>query len=156
MAKPKILQQLNAEQESKILLASDPSANMEAATKNYVDNSGGTFYAIVGSTSFEEINEALNKEKAVKAVYQDIFIGNLFYTSLYSSTLEQAHFFSFISIDGEICITCTPTGWSEATSLINLLPHSINERTYRPILVSTSEPTSSDGQVGDIWLVYEA
>lgn len=37
MAKPKILQQLNAEQESKILLASNPNQEMEAATKDYVD-----------------------------------------------------------------------------------------------------------------------
>lgn len=350
MSKPKILQQLNAEQESKILLASDPIANMEAATKNYVDNSGGTFYATVGSTSFEEIDEALNKEKAVKAIYQDSLIGNLFHTShfltpstptiqgytdlvgissdgnqyidteykansntrivvdfimtsaaakhvfggreafqdnsflvcwennfdycvqvnnscfnggtftaldtrhtidmtattfkvdgvttatysvdaftnasnlylfacsnsdiptenmtgvMYSckiydngtlvrdfipvtqdstgkngfydkvnnkfyadvaggnfgavnnstANLEQGHYFNFINNDSEVYIACTPTGWSEANSLINLLSHSIDERTYRPILVSTSEPTSSDGQTGDIWLVYEA
>lgn len=350
MAKPKILQQLNAEKESKILLASNPIVNMEAATKQYVDNSGGTFYATVGSTSFNEISEALNKEKAVKAIYQDSAIGNLFYTSnflepsaptvqgytdlagissdgnqyidtgykansntrivvdfimtsaaakhvfggregfqnnsflvcwennfdycvqvgnscfnggtftaldarhtidmtattfkvdgattatysvdaftnasnlylfacsnsdiptenmigvMYSckiydnnnlvrdfipvtqdstgkngfydkvngvfysdiaggnfgavsasvTNIAQGHYFNFINETGETYMICTPTGWSEMGLLSDLFTHSITERTYRPILVSTSEPTSSNGQTGDIWLVYEA
>lgn len=92
MAKPKILQQLNAEKASKILLASDPTQNMEAASKQYVDNNSKT------TTTF---TNAIQLSQAQ--------------TSITSST-----------------------------------------RYYRPILVSTSEPTSNDGNIGDIWFVYEA
>ena len=38
MSKPKIISQLNGEETSKILLASDPTVNMEASTKQYIDN----------------------------------------------------------------------------------------------------------------------
>lgn len=38
MAKPKIIQQLDGEIAVKILLENDPNQNLEAATKQYVDN----------------------------------------------------------------------------------------------------------------------
>lgn len=87
MAKPKILQQLNAEKTSAILLASDPSQNMHAATKQYVDD-------ITNGTTFT---------------------GEIKANGASSLTTGQA----------------------------------------RNIYCSTSEPTASDGNVGDIWIVYE-
>ena len=71
--------------------------------------------------------------------------GNFGAVSASVANVSQEHCFNFIDDAGETYITCTPTGWSEVGSLSDLFTHSITERTYRPILVSTSEPTSSDG-----------
>ena len=34
-------------------------------------------------------------------------------------------------------------------------PISASTRYLRPILISTAEPTASDGNIGDIWIQYE-
>ena len=34
-------------------------------------------------------------------------------------------------------------------------PISASVRYLRPILISTAEPTASDGNIGDIWIQYE-
>lgn len=105
MAKPKILQQLNAEKESKILLASNPTVNMEAATKTYVDTKDATTKTYVDT-------KVTNVAKTTGATFTGTIVANG------ASTLTT----------GQV----------------------------RNIYCSTSEPTSSYGQIGDIWLVYEA
>lgn len=35
-------------------------------------------------------------------------------------------------------------------------PITASVKYLRPILVSTNEPTASDGNIGDIWIQYEA
>ena len=35
------------------------------------------------------------------------------------------------------------------------IPISASTRYLRPILISTAEPTASDGNIGDIWIQYE-
>ena len=170
MAKPKILQQLNAEKESKILLASDPTQNMEAASKQYVDNSGGTFYAIYGTTTYNEIVNAYNSGKSIFCYNQSMecIVPLINPSTEYGFTF--GYFFSF-GITPKTSFTCKPNGtWSTSsssdmqgfntldpcTSTTTNIPISSSTKYFRPILISTNEPTSNDGNVGDIWFVYEA
>lgn len=175
MAKPKILQQLNAEASSQILLKTDPDVAMEAATKQYVDNSGGIFYAIYGTTTYDEIVEAFNQGKGIKALYSDttsyVYIYDLITRPTGSNTLyfaannayitqnlsAQRYYFSInsSSVWSQSYEAYYQTGSSLYTSGSQTpISSSSITRYYRPILVSQHEPTSSDGKVGDIWVVY--
>lgn len=53
-------------------------------------------------------------------------------------------------VSGAIKINNTPIEYTG-----NNTPISDTERYYRPILVSTSEPTDDQGQNGDIWVIIE-
>ena len=177
MAKPKILQQLNAEASSQILLKENPDVAMEAATKQYVDNSGGVFWAEYNVTTFDQLKEAYTQGKTIQVLYQNkiyLFTG-----------YEEANKFTFTYVytnhsRGAIMqsITCKSSGWNMWD--INKLAHvgsSGNSGTIgyntefsisafmngasditlgqaRNITASLSAPTSTDGRVGDIWVVY--
>ena len=175
MAKPKILQQLNAETSSQILLKEDPDVAMEAATKQYVDNSGGIFYATYGTTTYAEIVEAFNKGKGVKALYSDtssyVYIfdlvtrptgSNLLYFAanngdiIDGTNLNTAKYYVYINSSNTWGVsnkkyTSTSGTISKSSGTTTL---SSSTRYYRPILTSLQAPTSADGQVGDIWIVY--
>lgn len=173
MAKPKILQQLNAEASSQILLKEDPDVAMEAATKQYVDNSGGIFYATYGTTTYAEIVEAFNKGKGVKVLYSNtssyVYIFDLVTRPTGSNTLYFAANNTDLNIsnlnEGKqyVYINSSST-WNISSSRYTYTSGSLyssgttslssSTRYYRPILTSTSAPASSDGQVGDIWIQY--
>lgn len=174
MAKPKILQQLNAEASSQILLKEDPDVAMEAATKQYVDNSGGIFYATYGTTTYAEIVEAFNKGKGVKALYSDtssyVYIFDLVTRPTGSNTLyfaanngDTANGDNLNAEKYYIYINSSNT-WSISNKRYNYTSSSLytsgttslssSTRYYRPILTSLQAPTSADGRVGDIWVVY--
>lgn len=174
MSKPKILQQLNAEASSQILLKTDPDVAMEAATKQYVDNSGGIFYAIYGTTTYDEIVEAFNQGKGVKALYSNtssyIYIFDLVTRPTGSNTLYFAANNTNLDVSDlgaikyYIYITST-NAWSTGRTYYNNISSSLQQtsattplssgvRYHRPILTSTNPPSSTDGRVGDIWVVY--
>lgn len=175
MAKPKILQQLNAETSSQILLKEDPDVAMEAATKQYVDNSGGVFYATYGTTTYAEIVEAFNKGKGVKALYSSassyIYIFDLVTRPIGSNTLyfaanngdadsgsnlNASKYYLYINSSNTWQISSASYSYTSGTLYKNSGSTTLSSSTryYRPILTSTSAPTSSDGQVGDIWIQY--
>lgn len=107
MAKPKIISQLSGETSCDILLATAPSANMDATTKTYVDT------------------KASSSETAANT-----------YT------------------DSKTANTAKTTGATFTGALVANGASTLTTGQARNIYCSTSEPTSSDGQIGDIWLVY--
>lgn len=155
-----------------ITLANDPTDNMQAATKQYVDNNGGTFQAIHGITTYEEIVEAYNQGKII-TLYYDAHPTKIFdlttiptgSNTLYfkqkeynnNGTATTYNYYQYIDsssnwstnnwvhIPGNVA---TPLYYSSETTL------SSSKGYYRPIRISTSAPTSSDGSVGDIWIQY--
>ena len=174
MAKPKILQQLNAETPSQILLKEDPDVAMEAATKQYVDNSGGIFYATYGTTTYAEIVEAFNKGKGVKVLYSNtssyVYIfdlvtrptgSNTLYFAANNGDLNVANLNGgkqYVYINSSNSWNVSSSGYTYTSGTLyksfGSTTLSSSTRYYRPILTSLQAPTSADGQVGDIWVVY--
>ena len=154
-----------------ITLTADPTANMQAATKQYVDNNGGTFQAIHGTTTYEEIVEAYNQGKIITLYHNDYsdYIFDLTTIPKNSNLLYFRHRnysnFSYATTYNYYCTIDSSSSWSPiyvtlpsqvTTSLYRNgqtdLSSSIGY--YRPIRVSTSAPTASDGNIGDIWIQY--
>lgn len=148
----------------------DPTETDQVATKNYVDNNGGTFYATYGTTTYADVVAAYNAGKTVKALYSDtssyIYIFDLVTRPTGNNTLYfTAHPYNTYANTYDITLQLTSaSAWSvvsssRRTSVSNPLQYNgtttINTNPYyRPIRVSTSAPTSSDGNVGDIWIQY--
>lgn len=178
MAKPKILQQLNAETSSQILLKEDPDVAMEAATKQYVDNSGGVVHMsnVDGiMLTYDQIVEEYNKGKIIKLHYYDDAMFTYTTYELYSYLyyegqplyfLAQEQFLSDNLANLKKVFVIYPSNewetiyynyqYTSGTLYKNggNTPISSSTRYYRPILTSLQAPTSTDGQVGDIWIVY--
>lgn len=155
-----------------------------SASKEYVDNNGGTFEAEYGVTTYEEIVEAFNQGKVITCngnnrLSQDFLDlgGGLFSLGTYPTGTNTLYFY-----DNEVAATnCdyantivvyisinSDSNWSYDYKYINKLSNALylqltptpfyesdTKRYYRPIICSTSEPTASDGNVGDIWIQYE-
>lgn len=160
----------------KIILSGlgDPVNSSDAATKNYVDgaleNAGGTFYATYGTTTYAQVVAAYNAGKTVKALYKDtssfVYIFDLVTRPTGNNTLYfTAHPYNANANVYDITLQLTSaSAWSvvsssRRTSVSNPLQYngttSIDKTPYyRPIRVSTSAPTSTDGNVGDIWIQY--
>ena len=146
-----------------LILSADPDQNLEAATKQYVDNNGGAFFAIYESTSWQEVNEAYEKGKTIWCIYQNYFCP-------FTEASSQDIFFKVPHIGREIDRECyirlnSNNEWSYSDGPSNSyfsqpvesqsnIPISNTHSYYRPILISTSAPTASDGNVGDIWIQY--
>lgn len=169
MAKPKILQQLNAEASSQILLKEDPDVAMEAATKQYVDNSGGIFWAEYGVTTYEEVVSAFNQGKMIVAhmssnptqIFDLVTAPNnnntLYFAVRNKSTpiglsARYVIYVNYASSWG----ASNNTNYDAANAIRCHIDTKItaSEGYYRPIRVSLNPPTSTDGRVGDIWVVY--
>lgn len=154
---------------------SNPVNSTDVATKGYVDktleNAGGTFYATYGTTTYADVVAAYNAGKTVKALYSNtssyIYIFDLVtrpitgnntlyfiahpyntYANTYDITLQltSASAWSVVSSSRRTSVS-NPLQYNGTTS-IDKTPY------YRPIRVSTSAPTSSDGNIGDIWIQY--
>ena len=180
MAIPKLLDQMrHAVQDTGDTMTGpltiiEPKENSEAASKNYVDsaleNAGGTFYATYGSTTYEDVVAAYNAGKTVKALYSNtssyIYIFDLVTRPTGSNILYfiARPYNAYANTYDTTCKLTSDSSWnivstSRRTSVSDPLQY--NDSTpistnpyYRPIRVSTSAPTSSDGRIGDIWIQY--
>lgn len=139
------------------------------ATEEYVDNSGGTFYATYQTTTYTEIVEAYNQGKSIILYDNNKFypLINMDDTTIVFGQRSQWNYGLSPQIVYKVASddTWSTTTWSDiygnwsmggnlskSGGSVNLTS---TTRYYRPILVSTSAPTSSDGQIGDIWIVYK-
>lgn len=151
----------------------DPKEDTDAANKAYVDNNGGTFTATYGTTTYAEIVEAFNQGKTIYCYNNNysnmIFllasrpIDNnelLFYSILHAATNNEA-----ANTNCRYCQIASDNTWSTDiivtgninTPIYNNITTEISSSIgyYRPIRISTAEPTSNDGNIGDIWIQYE-
>lgn len=152
----------------------DPTEADQAATKNYVDNSGGTFYAIYGTTTYQEIVDAFNAGKTCKALYSSESSYAYIFDLVTRPTSSNPTLY-FVSNRGDHSNNVT-SGYTylqiNASSTWNVqsgtqgyvttpmyrsnfqTPLSSSTAYYRPIIVSTAAPTASEGYIGDIWIQY--
>lgn len=136
-----------------------------------IENAGGVFIATKDITTYKEIKDAWDSGKDIIVVFNsDIYMlteiptGNntiKFYyrdfrnrgystTSTKYLTLTSTNTWSpSVTVEQPTGIT-TPMTWNGTT------PITASVKYLRPILVSTAEPTASDGNVGDIWIQYDA
>ena len=136
-----------------------------------IENAGGVFIATKDITTYKEIKDAWDSGKDIIVVFNsDIYMlteiptGNntiKFYyrdfrnrgystTSTKYLTLTSTNTWSpSVTIEQPTGIT-TPMTWNGTT------PITASVKYLRPILISTAEPTASDGNIGDIWIQYDA
>lgn len=150
----------------------EPTNDTDAATKAYVDNNGGTFTATYGTTTYAEIVEAFNQGKTIYC-YNSSYTDTIYVLTtrptgsnvLYFYDLKQASANNgYATTYAKYCMINSSGSWSVGTSSSKSAAGALyyNGTTniiattgyYRPIRVSTSAPTSSDGYVGDIWIQY--
>lgn len=149
----------------------DPTEADQAATKQYVDNNGGTFQAIYGTTTYEEIVTAYNQGKSITLYHSSYptYIFDLVTIPTESNTLifryRDYSNFNYATTYYYYCTIDSSSTWNGiygqtsgqvATSIYRSGATNISSSTgyYRPIRVSTAAPTSSDGNTGDIWIQY--
>ena len=156
------------------LYPNDPS---DVATKEYVDNNGGVFWAEYEVTTLEELQTAYAQGKAINVLGP----GGIFTLASVIYTSELPTYFSFTNSllnssgqGGAIKIIQYDNGWSIKSQRLPIVsdnPSDISNNYFtnsnfmngatdltvgqaRNITISTSAPTSSDGNIGDIWIVY--
>lgn len=136
-----------------------------------IDNAGGVFIATYGTTTYQEIKDAYDSGKDVVCYYSNsiydlctIPTGSnqlYFYNREYSATnrgyANTSTFYFYLNSSNTWYGLYGTTPSSMGTSVYRNNSTSISSSTgyYRPIRLSTAEPTSSDGYVGDIWIQYE-
>ena len=150
----------------------EPIGDTDAANKAYVDNNGGTFTATYGTTTYAEIVAAFNQGKTIYC-YNSSYTDTIYILTtrptgsnvLYFYDLKQASANNgYATTYAKYCMINSSGSWSVGSSSSKAAAGAIyyNGQTnlisttgyYRPIRVSTSAPTSSDGYVGDIWIQY--
>lgn len=135
-----------------------------------IDNAGGVFVATKDTTTYQEIKNAWDSGKDIIVVFNsDIYMLTEIPTG--SNTLKF-YYRDFrnkgYSTTNTKYLTLTPTNaWSSSATVEQPAqlsrpitgngdtPISASTRYLRPILISTAEPTASNGQIGDIWIQYE-
>lgn len=136
-----------------------------------IENAGGVFVATKGTTTYQEIKDAYDSGKDVIVPYDGniyelvtiptgsnklnfqrrIFSNNGFATTCYRSmNLTAANVWDDYTSTTTSALVASPIFTDNATTVISSIGY------YRPIRVSTEEPTASDGYTGDIWIQYEA
>lgn len=158
----------------KLAGVAEPTEDTDVATKSYVDNNGGTFTATYGTTTYAEIVEAFNQGKTIYC-YNSSYTDTIYVLTtrptgsnvLYFYDLKQASANNgYATTYAKYCMINSSDSWSVGSSsskqVAGALYHNGTTNIiattgyYRPIRVSTSAPTSSDGYVGDIWIQYFA
>lgn len=135
-----------------------------------IENAGGVFIATKDITTYKEIKDAWDSGKdiivvfnsdiymlteiptgsnTIKFYYRDFRNRGYSTTSTKYLTLTSTNTWSpSVTVEQPTGIT-TPMTWNGTT------PITASVKYLRPILVSTNEPTASDGSIGDIWIQYE-
>ena len=135
-----------------------------------IENAGGVFIATKDTTTYQEIKNAWDSGKDIIVVFNsDIYMlteiptgsntikfyyrdfRNIGYSTTNTKylTLTSANVWSSSAIIEQPTEIITPITGNGDT------PISASTRYLRPILISTNEPTASDGNIGDIWIQYE-
>lgn len=136
-----------------------------------IENAGGVFIATKDITTYQEIKDAWDSGKdiivvfnsdiymlteiptgsnTIKFYYRDFRNRGYSTTSTKYLTLTSTNTWSpSVTVEQPTGIT-TPMTWNGTT------PITASVKYLRPILISTAEPTASDGQTGDIWIQYDA
>lgn len=136
-----------------------------------IENAGGVFIATKDITTYQEIKDAWDSGKDIIVVFNsDIYMLTEIPTG--SNTIKF-YYRDFrnrgYSTTSTKYLTLTPANaWSPSVTVEQPTqlgkpitgngdtPISASTRYLRPILISTEEPTASDGSIGDIWIQYEA
>ena len=136
-----------------------------------IENAGGVFIASKDITTYKEIKDAWDSGKdiivvfnsdiymlteiptgsnTIKFYYRDFRNRGYSTTSTKYLTLTSTNTWSpSVTVEQPTGIT-TPMTWNGTT------PITASVKYLRPILISTAEPTASDGSIGDIWIQYDA
>lgn len=136
-----------------------------------IENAGGVFIATKDITTYKEIKDAWDSGKdiivvfnsdiymlteiptgsnTIKFYYRDFRNRGYSTTNTKYLTLTSTNTWSpSVTIEQPTGIT-TPMTWNGTT------PITASVKYLRPILISTAEPTASDGNIGDIWIQYDA
>lgn len=136
-----------------------------------IDNAGGVFIATKGTTTYQEIKNAWDGGKDIIVVFNsDIYMlteiptGSntikFYYRDFrnrgYSTTNTKYLTLTSANVWSPSVIVEQPTGITTPITWNGTTPISTSVKYLRPILISTTEPTVSDGNIGDIWIQYEA
>ena len=135
-----------------------------------IENAGGVFVATKGITSYAKIKEAYDSGKDVICPYEnsiyelitiptgnnDLIFRKRDFTNNGNATTDVIQFILRAN-EGWDRYSQGSTPGKAAASIYRDTDTEISSSTgyYRPIRISTSEPTASDGNIGDIWIQYE-
>ena len=160
------------------LTSGTPELDQDVATKEYVDNSGGIFYVTYGDTNvtLQDVTNAYNQGKQVIVIYNSKELHPMFsidstqatfgaknpYYGLYSSRYIKLHKTdgwsntAYSDVQGHWTFSSGATmAYIKSSGNDTQSPISSTTRYYRPILASIQPPQTTDGKVGDLWVVYK-
>lgn len=135
-----------------------------------IENASGVFIATKDTTTYQEIKNAWDSGKDVIVVFDsDIYMlteiptGSntikFYYRDFrnrgYSTTNTKYLTLTSANAWSSSAIVEQPTQLGKPITGNGDTPISASTRYLRPILISTAEPTASDGNIGDIWIQYE-
>lgn len=135
-----------------------------------IENAGGVFIATKDITTYKEIKDAWDSGKDIIVVFNsDIYMlteiptGSntikFYYRDFrnrgYSTTNTKYLTLTSTNVWSPSVIVEQPTGITTPMTWNGVTPITASVKYLRPILVSTNEPTASDGDIGDIWIQYE-
>lgn len=135
-----------------------------------IENAGGIFIATKDTTTYQEIKDAWDSGKDIIVVFNsDIYMLTeiptesntikFYYRDFrnrgYSTTNTKYLTLTSTNVWSPSVIVEQPTGITTPMTWNGVTPITASVKYLRPILVSTNEPTASDGDIGDIWIQYE-
>lgn len=135
-----------------------------------IENAGGVFIATKDITTYKEIKDAWDSGKDIIVVFNsDIYMlteiptGSntikFYYRDFrnrgYSTTNTKYLTLTSTNTWSPSVIVEQPTGITTPMTWNGTTPITASVKYLRPILISTAEPTASDGNIGDIWIQYD-
>ena len=135
-----------------------------------IENAGGVFIATKDTTTYQEIKNAWDSGKDIIVVFNsniymltEIPTGSntlkFYYRDFrnrgYSTTNTKYLTLTSDNVWSSSAVIEQATQMAEPITGNGETPISASVRYLRPILISIAEPTASDGNIGDIWILYE-
>lgn len=135
-----------------------------------IENAGGVFIATKDITTYKEIKDAWDSGKDIIVVFNsDIYMlteiptGSntikFYYRDFrnrgYSTTNTKYLTLTSTNTWSPSVTVEQPTGITIPMTWNGTTPITASVKYLRPILISTAEPTASDGNIGDIWIQYD-